>query len=150
MPRVTVPTLSAQEALFERRHLLPPSDVGQMLGVTRQAIDKSAGRVGGQLLVWAFTPTEGPRRYRPLYVDFGPREGQFDPDAWQAHRDDPAVLIAQASGASLADADEPAVPGEHPTSTQLDEESLDVLTLLASGIVQYDRQLRAESPVVFP
>jgi len=104
----------------------------------------------GQLLLWVFETLEGPRRYRPLYVDFGPREGQFDPDAWQAHRDDPIRLIAQPAAGARSVADRPPEQDEDPASTPSDEASLDVMTLLASGIVQYDRQLRAESPVVFP
>jgi ribosomal protein S27AE len=150
MPRVSVPRVAEQQALLGRRHLLPPADAAEMLGVTRQAIDKSGSRAAGQLLLWVFDPVEGPRRFRPLYVDFGPREGQFDPEAWQEYRADPAVLVAQAAGLAATDANPLAAAVEQPASSPFDEASLDVLTLLASGIVKYDRQLRAEPPAVFP
>jgi hypothetical protein len=160
MPKYPVSEEIEQDALIEHRHLLPPSDAATLLGISRQAVEKSAARPRGQILVWAFDALGGRRRYRPFYVDFGPRTGQLDSAVWQRHRDDLAGIIREALGASQAPA--PAAPGKAadqdgptrmPTADgrpAFDEESLIILHLVASGIVQLDRRLRQEPWLLVP
>jgi hypothetical protein len=158
MPKYVVLAGAEQDALFERRHLLPPSDAATALGVSRQAVDKSAARPQGQLLAWTFAAAEGGRRYRNSYVDFGPRTGQLDPGAWLGHRDDPAAIIQEVlhqTRQSISEAARrvvsepsrygPAADGSH----SLAEDDL-ILRLVASGVVQFDRNLRREPPVLVP
>jgi hypothetical protein len=159
VPKHLVSEEIEQDALFERRHLLPPSEAATLLGISRQAVEKSAARPRGQILVWAFDAPGVGRRYRPFYVDFGPRAGQLDVTAWQRHRDDPAAIIRETLGASQqpvsADLGQSASTDEargaategRPTP---DEESLLILHLVASGIVEFDHRLRQQPWLLIP
>ena len=153
MPKYVVSEEVEQDALFELRHLLPPSEAASLLGISRQAVEKSAGRPRGQILIWAFHAPSDRRRYRPFYVDFGPRGGQLDAAAWQRYWDDPPAIVREA----LRRSQQPPPDGPEPrTSTDAartaavdgrpagDENSLLILHLIASGIVQFDRRLRQE------
>jgi pPIWI_RE three-gene island domain Y/REase associating with pPIWI_RE len=154
MPKYPVSEEVEQDALLGHRHLLPPSEAATLLRISRQAVEKSAARPRGQILVWAFDALGGRRRYRPFYVDFGPRNEQFDSAAWQRHQDDLAAIVRQAVSASRdlsADALGKATvthdAGHMPSAggrPAVDDDSLLILHLVASGIVQFDRRLHRE------
>ncbi len=154
MPKYPISEEVEQDALVEHRHLLPPSEAATLLGISRQAVEKSAARPRGQILVWAFDAVDGRRRYRPFYVDFGPRADQLDSAAWQRHRDDLAAIVREALAASpeappgaSGKATVTAAAGRKPPADGrpvVDDDSLLILQLVASGIVQFDRRLRQE------
>ena len=65
------------------------------LRVGTHAIQKTAGRAQGALLVWVSgAGGQVLRKYRDLYVDMGPRPGPDLPHAWQGHS--PQELLGEA------------------------------------------------------
>jgi len=154
MPKCAVPTVAEQAPLFVHRHLLPPSDSAVPLGITSQAVEKSAARPAGQIVVWSCDGTACGRRYRPSYVDYGRRTGQPNPKVWQQYRDDPWAIVRQAvQEARDSTPTSDAVPGS--TGTEVPafvvrrpnaDDSLLILQLVASGLAQFGRRLGEDSP----
>jgi hypothetical protein len=67
------------------------------LGISRQAVYKSAEARNGQLLMWIFGREGKPlREYDQVYIDFGWDAGAEDAYQWQGS--DPADLIGSAVG----------------------------------------------------
>jgi len=75
-----------RDALFGTRNLVSLEFAGELLKTSVHAIDKSAGRAHGPLLIWVFGGQgQIMRKYREVYVDMGPRPGPDLPHAWHGH-----------------------------------------------------------------
>lgn len=117
MPVVEITAPAEQLVVREARRLVAPAEAARILGVSRQAIDKAAGKSDGPYLIWRFS---NPGRRPGRHVDFGAVADPPDPAAWSAAVDDPRDLLSEPSPAG-------------PVPIEADAEI--VLHLLATGIV---------------
>lgn len=86
MPRHYIDAEWDREALFASRNLVSLEFAADYLKVTTHAVEKSAGRAQGALLVWIFASEDQIMgKYRNAYVDMGPSPGPDLPCAWQGH-----------------------------------------------------------------
>jgi hypothetical protein len=148
VPKVVVSQGREQDALIETRHLASPADAAKLLGVSRQAVEKSGNRSAGQLLIWEFFEAGQLTPYRSLYVDLGPKHGTQDAEAWHAHRGDPLRILRE----SMAASSPTALSQVRRYSDRQDDhaESLLIVHLVASGIVQLARRDGRERRLVVP
>ena len=95
MPRHYIDEEWDRDALFASRNLVCLEFAAEHLKVTPHAIEKTAGRSQGALLVWVFGGRgQVMRKYHDVYVDMGPRPGPDLPHAWQGHS--PEELLGEA------------------------------------------------------
>lgn len=86
MPRCYIDEEWDRDALFGARNLVSLEFAAGVLKTSVHALDKSAGRTHGQLLVWVFGGRgQIMRKYREVYLDMGPRPGPDLPHAWRDH-----------------------------------------------------------------
>ncbi len=86
MPRHYIDEESDRDALFHSRNLVSLEFAAHVLKVDTHAVEKTAGRRQGALLMWVFGGGQHVmRKYRDVYVDMGPCPGPDLPHAWQGH-----------------------------------------------------------------
>ena len=86
MPRHYIDEEWDRDALFFRRNLVSLEFAAEQMKVNTHALEKTASRAHGPLLVWIFGGHgQVLRKYREAYVDMGPAPGPDLPHAWQGH-----------------------------------------------------------------
>jgi hypothetical protein len=84
-----------RDALFACRNLVSVEFAAEQMKVNTHALEKTASRAHGPLLVWIFGGRgQVLRKYREAYVDMGPSPGPDLPHAWQGHS--PQELLGEA------------------------------------------------------
>ena len=95
MPRHYIDEESDRDALFMSRNLVSVEFAADQLKVSPHAVEKTAGRTHGGLLMWIFGARgQLMRKYRDIYIDMGPASGPDQPHAWQGHP--PEELLGEA------------------------------------------------------
>jgi hypothetical protein len=95
MPRHYIDEEWDRDALFAIRNLVSVEFAADYLKVSTHAVEKTAGRAQGSLLMWIFGGRgQVMRKYRDAYVDMGPSSGPDLPHAWQGHT--PEGLLGEA------------------------------------------------------
>ena len=86
MPRHYIDEEWDRDAVFACRNLVSLEFAAEQLKTTPHAVEKTASRTQGPLLVWVFGGRgQLMRKYRDVYVDMGPSGGPDLPHAWQGH-----------------------------------------------------------------
>ena len=86
MPRHYIDEEWDRDALFGSRNLVSLEFAAEQMRVSTRAVEKTAGRAQGPLLVWIFGGHGQPmRKYREAYIDMGPSPGPDLPHAWRGH-----------------------------------------------------------------
>lgn len=86
MPRHYIDEEWDRDALFASRNLVTLEFAADQMKVSPHAVEKTASRSQGPLLVWIFGGRgQILRKYREAYVDMGPSPGPDLPHAWQGH-----------------------------------------------------------------
>jgi hypothetical protein len=86
MPRHYIDEEWDRDALFAYRNLVSLEFAAEQLKTTTHAVEKSASRAHGPLLIWVFgSRGQLMRKYLEAYVDMGPSPGPDLPHAWQGH-----------------------------------------------------------------
>ena len=86
MPRHYIDEEWDRDALFGSRNLVSLEFAAEQMRVSTRAVEKTAGRAQGPLLVWTFGGHGQPmRKYREAYIDMGPSPGPDLPHAWRGH-----------------------------------------------------------------
>jgi hypothetical protein len=95
MPRHYIDEEWDRDALFASRNLVGVEFAAEQMKVTTHAVEKTASRGQGPLLMWIFgTRGQVMRKYRDAYIDMGPSSGPDLPHAWQGHT--PEELLGEA------------------------------------------------------
>jgi hypothetical protein len=95
MPKHYIDQEWDRDALFASRNLVTLEFAAEHLKVSPHAIEKTATRTQGPLLVWVFGGRgQTMRKYREVYVDMGPRPGLDLAHAW--HGASPELLLGEA------------------------------------------------------
>lgn len=123
-----------QLALLASRHLKSVASAADLLTISRQAVEKAAGKPKGRLLLWIF---DGERSDR--LIDFGPKSREPDPNAWRSQERSLESIVLD----SVQD-------GATDETTRVDHEALLLLHLLASGISAVAAGDRKGEPVRVP
>jgi hypothetical protein len=86
MPRHYIDEEWDRDALFACRNLVSVEFAAEQMKVSTHALEKTAGRAQGPLLMWIFGGRgQVLRKYRDVYIDMGPSPGPDLPHAWQGH-----------------------------------------------------------------
>jgi hypothetical protein len=84
MPRHYIDQESDRDALFASRNLVSLEFAADLLKVNPHALEKSASRRQGPLLMWIFGGRgQVMRKYREEYIDMGTAPGPDLPHTWQ-------------------------------------------------------------------